>query len=203
MFRPLESVRLSDGAVEQILQAIAEGDLKVGDSIPSERELMRQLNVGRASVREALRKLETMGVVDVRPGQGSVVVNTLTEAPASQLWKSWVSDHREEIFQLPDGDPVVRAEADVAFHTALVRASGNRFLLALAGSLMYALHESRVGTYADTDRARVCLGEHIAIVDAVAARDVDEAKRATAAHLGSSKEFLDRERSDGHKLPHS
>lgn len=46
-------------------------DLKPGDKLPSERELSERLNVGRSSVREALRALELLGLIETRRGEGT------------------------------------------------------------------------------------------------------------------------------------
>ncbi len=47
--------------------------LKAGDRIPSERELCERLNVGRSSVREALRALELLGLIETRRGEGTFI----------------------------------------------------------------------------------------------------------------------------------
>jgi GntR family transcriptional repressor for pyruvate dehydrogenase complex len=73
LFQPIYPTRVSDDAVDQILDLIAEGRLKPGNRLPSERELVRQLEVSRASVREALRALGARGIIEVKPGSGSFV----------------------------------------------------------------------------------------------------------------------------------
>lgn len=50
---------------------ITENQLSYGDKIPSERELAEKLNVGRSSVREALRALELLGMIETRRGEGT------------------------------------------------------------------------------------------------------------------------------------
>lgn len=52
---------------------IAVDGLKSGDKIPSERELSERLNVGRSSVREALRALELLGLIETRRGEGTFI----------------------------------------------------------------------------------------------------------------------------------
>ncbi|HZH60017.1 MAG TPA: GntR family transcriptional regulator [Metabacillus sp.] len=54
---------------------IAEKQLSYGDKIPSERELAEKLKVGRSSVREALRALELLGMIETRRGEGTFLKN--------------------------------------------------------------------------------------------------------------------------------
>lgn len=59
--------------VKQLREMITVGGLKSGDKIPSERELTERLNVGRSSVREALRALELLGLIETRRGEGTFI----------------------------------------------------------------------------------------------------------------------------------
>jgi GntR family transcriptional repressor for pyruvate dehydrogenase complex len=67
-FQPVQPVRAYQRIVEQIEEALARGDLSPGQRLPSERELVVQFAVSRSTVREALRVLESNGVVRSRPG---------------------------------------------------------------------------------------------------------------------------------------
>lgn len=59
--------RVFQRVVDHVQNAIAAGQLKPGDRLPSERELVEKFSIGRASVREALRVLESMGLVRSQP----------------------------------------------------------------------------------------------------------------------------------------
>ena len=59
--------------VKQLREMITNDRLKSGDKIPSERELSERLNVGRSSVREALRALELLGLIETRHGEGTFI----------------------------------------------------------------------------------------------------------------------------------
>ena len=59
--------------VEKIKQLIEKEHLVPGSKLPSERELSDQLNVGRSSVREALRALELLGLIETRRGEGTFI----------------------------------------------------------------------------------------------------------------------------------
>lgn len=67
-FEQVRPVRLYERIVEQIEEALARGELKPGQRLPSERELVAQFGTSRATVREALRVLESNGLVRSRPG---------------------------------------------------------------------------------------------------------------------------------------
>lgn len=69
----------SGSAVDQVLaelrNLIAEGGLKVGDRLPTERELCERFSASRNTVREAMRMLKAFGVVEVRPKVGATIVD--------------------------------------------------------------------------------------------------------------------------------
>lgn len=70
---PIRKERISHQIALEICRMIREGHLRPGDTLPAERELARQLQVSRASLREALRGLEIGGIVETRHGGGTVV----------------------------------------------------------------------------------------------------------------------------------
>lgn len=59
--------------VKHLRSIIIEGNLKSGDKLPSERELSERLTVGRSSVREALRALELLGLIETKRGEGTFI----------------------------------------------------------------------------------------------------------------------------------
>lgn len=65
--------RLADQVADRLMQLIADGTFKAGDRLPSEPELMKQFDVGRSSIREAIGALSLTGILKVRPGQGTHV----------------------------------------------------------------------------------------------------------------------------------
>lgn len=69
--RRIAKVPLSEDIAQQIMGLIASGDIKPGQRLPGERELCKQFGVGRSSLREALRCLAIVGVLDVRVGEGT------------------------------------------------------------------------------------------------------------------------------------
>ena len=78
-FKPIKAKKIYEEIVEQIKQLMAGGELNPGDKLLPERELAERLQVSRASVREAIRALEMMGFVEIRPGDGTFVRDTNTD----------------------------------------------------------------------------------------------------------------------------
>ena len=76
MYTPIQSARLYEQIVEQIEQRIVVGELKVGDQLPSERELAEQFAVSRTAVREAIKTLREKGFVEILVGRGTFIANS-------------------------------------------------------------------------------------------------------------------------------
>ncbi|MFZ0134687.1 MAG: GntR family transcriptional regulator, partial [Desulfobacterales bacterium] len=68
MFKTARVNRISHNIVDQIRENILAGKLKPGDRLPSEKELSTEFGVSKASLREALRALESLGMLEVKQG---------------------------------------------------------------------------------------------------------------------------------------
>lgn len=75
MYTPVQSVRVSEQVAGQIEKRILDGELHSGDRLPTERELAEQFQVSRTAVREAMKMLAQKGLVDMRPGRGTIVID--------------------------------------------------------------------------------------------------------------------------------
>lgn len=96
---PIKSTRIYEAIVRQIRGMIAEGRLKSGDRLPPERELAEKFVVSRTSVREALRALESLGLVEIRAGEGTFVREVSVESLIQPL-ALVVASQREAIAEL-------------------------------------------------------------------------------------------------------
>lgn len=81
LLKEVRKKRIYQSIVDQINQLIREGGYNPGDKLPSEREMAAAFGVSRAAVREAMSVLESMGIVQVKPGSGI----TLKEKPGLGL----------------------------------------------------------------------------------------------------------------------
>jgi len=93
VIEPIRRSRLYQDIVTQIESLLDRGELRPGDQLPPERALAEQFQVSRASVREALRWLELLGVVETRAGGGTFVRRTAPEDLARPLSNLIVRGH--------------------------------------------------------------------------------------------------------------
>lgn len=78
--RPVRRRNLADNIADSIRSRIFDGTYRPGQKLPPERELARQLKVNRGSLREALKKLQHLGLIRIRQGDGTRVLNFLSTA---------------------------------------------------------------------------------------------------------------------------
>jgi DNA-binding FadR family transcriptional regulator len=114
---PLRVEQVYEQVAARIMQDIRAGLLAPGQRLPSERELARQMEVGRSSVREAIGVLQVDGIVETRPGSGSFVAvdapERLRAEPAAVLLAH-------------DASPFALLEAREAFEPAVTRMAATR-----------------------------------------------------------------------------
>lgn len=79
-YTPIQSLKVFEQVAVQIEQRILDGELHSGDRLPTERELAEQFQVSRTAVREALKILSQKGLVDMRPGRGTIVIDGAPQA---------------------------------------------------------------------------------------------------------------------------
>lgn len=86
-FQPVEPVRAYQRVAAQIEERILSGELVPGARLPAERELMRQFGVGRSTIREALRVVQSSGLLRSRPGdpQGAEVLGVSSDQLSAAL----------------------------------------------------------------------------------------------------------------------
>src|SRR3954447_19785084 len=91
-FAPARRVRALDDVFLQIRKAIVAGDVSEGERLPNERDLAERFAVGRPTVREALRSLEALGIVEIRPGRtGGAFATRPSEATLGSAASTLVS----------------------------------------------------------------------------------------------------------------
>ena len=83
----LKQTKLSDVILAQLEAMILEGSLKAGQKLPPERELAKQFDVSRPSLREAIQKLEAKGLVTRRQGGGTYVHDKILSGLSDPLFE--------------------------------------------------------------------------------------------------------------------
>jgi len=92
---PVVRTKLTASTFEQLLSYVVRGSWKAGDRIPPERELCQQLGIARTSLREALKAMELVGMLDSRVGDGTFVCPRSEFLSRPLLWAFTGTDHEE------------------------------------------------------------------------------------------------------------
>jgi GntR family transcriptional regulator, transcriptional repressor for pyruvate dehydrogenase complex len=102
LIQPIRKTRLAEEIADRIRVLILDGTLAAGKALPGERDLASRFGVSRGSVRDALRMLETIGLLETRHGQGTfpreLDVDRLVAPLASIL--TYRSDLRDELIDV-------------------------------------------------------------------------------------------------------
>lgn len=192
----------AEHAYQQLLDAIRNGELAPGHRI-REVELADWLKISRTPVRDAIRRLESEGLVQSEARIGMVVakldyqavmelyqMREVLEGTAAGLAAKHASEAEiyalREIFNLEvalTDDPAAQALKNQAFHNALYHAAHNRYLLKSLNSLRDSLTLLGVTTYQVSGRNHEALSEHERILDAIAQGDSAAAEQAARDHI--------------------
>ncbi len=102
MLHAIKKTRIHEEVVSQVHELIKEGRFKAGDQLPSERELAETFKVSRTSVREALRALETQGLVISKTGMGNFVADLPIESLVAPLARMLIEENNAlaDVFEL-------------------------------------------------------------------------------------------------------
>jgi GntR family transcriptional repressor for pyruvate dehydrogenase complex len=133
--------RLADVVANDLEARILEGSLKPGDLLPSERKLAVELGVSRPSLREAIQKLVSKGLLSTRHGGGTSVTDRM-ESTFADPWQEMLSDHPALRSDLLEFRHMLEGEA-----ATLAAQRANEADLARIGAIMERLEAS----YRDDD----------------------------------------------------
>ncbi len=89
--------RLYEDIVQQFMKKIEDGELKAGDRLPTERELVLQLGVSRTSIREALRAMELLGIIESKVSEGTFIKPSGVDRAILSLGSSEGADERRTL----------------------------------------------------------------------------------------------------------
>lgn len=157
-----ERRQVADVVAERIERLIMDGILKVGQALPSERRLCEKLGVSRSALREGLRVLRGLGIIETRRGRGSFVARLSAERDASPLLHLFNSQPRT-LYDLLDVRAILESEAA---RLAALRGTAADFILIRR---RYEAMVEKQGMDAEAsleEHARLDHGFHLAISEA-------------------------------------
>jgi len=185
-----------------------------------ERKLAQDFGISRTPVREAMAQLESEGFVRSVPRRGIYVVRK-TKAEVIEMITAWAalesmaarlvtqsatSDQiaaLRKMFTTFEGDQVRAhldeySEVNIEFHQTIIKLSGNRVLIELAGNLFTHMRMIRRKTIVEKDRVDRSIRDHIKIIEALEARATDRAEELVrdhalglADHVAEFADYLD------------
>jgi DNA-binding GntR family transcriptional regulator len=192
----------ASGAHALLLAAIEEGRLPAGTRL-REAELARDFGISRTPVREALKRLESQGLVTHEPHHGAIVahldygqtvelyhIREVLEGTAAGLAATHATATEVDILRGMverdrglTGDPVALAAANRHFHRQIHLSARNRILDRMLDNLRLSLALLAGTTLRLPDRGPAAVEEHAAIVEAIAAHDPAAAEEAARRHI--------------------
>jgi DNA-binding GntR family transcriptional regulator len=209
----------AERAYQALRRAIQEGVIEPGQRV-REQDLCDWLLVSRTPVREALRRLQSEGLLVHAPGGGLAVachdlravtelydIRERLEGTAAgfaarqadetelRMLQALVDAHRD----LGD-DPQLHASENLHFHEALYKAAHNRFLLQTLRSLHNSVALLGRTTFTAPGRIAEAIDEHQAIVTAIARRNEKEAEDLTRLHIRRAYEIRLRTMAEGPRV---
>ena len=204
-----------DDLADAIQTRIISGDFPAGARLRQE-QLAADYQLSRTPIREALRKLQAAGTVELVPNQGAVVrgltvrdvregyeVRAELEGMAASLAATWITDEHltqlreaEELFRraIEDSQPGTWARANDQFHEAVQAAAGNERLRRTIRDLHKAFPRRLTwgALQADSRLMAENVEQHGAILAAIERRDPDAAREAMRSHVLRAGELIAR-----------
>ncbi len=200
---------LRDQIHERLRSAIISGELEPGSPI-IEADLATTLGASRTPVREALRRLESEGLVEPRGMRGSVVrelradeivciyeIRELLEGLAAQRASRTLRerDYKElealvRDMQIALDDPTAFERVDTAFHDYLVEHADGPRLRRMLTDLREEIVTWRLLSLSNVERRKATIKEHQAILEAMRSRVSDDIMAATALHLRHARDSV-------------
>ena len=199
-----EYLPLRDVVFNTLRQAILRGELKPGERL-MEIQLANKLGVSRTPIREALRKLELEGLVNMVPRKGAEVADitekslrdvlevrkALEELSVQLACEKSTEEEIEELKRvaerfkdtLDDQDVTKIAEADVAFHDVIYTATDNQKLILLLNNLREQMYRYRVEYLKKEEAYPQLIAEHEELIDNISKRNKEEATRIMCEHI--------------------
>ena len=105
----IKRISITDEVVKRIQEQITSGKMKIGEKLPVEGEMQKAFGVGRSTVREAVRVLVAMGLVEMRTGLGAFVKNI--HEPSDAAIEDWMVENEERLVDLMDIRSLVESRA--------------------------------------------------------------------------------------------
>ncbi|WP_223587967.1 FadR/GntR family transcriptional regulator [Neobacillus bataviensis] len=210
-FESVNRNTLAKQVLESIVQLLISGQLKPGDKLPTEMELMEILNVSRPVLREALSSLESLGVITRKTREGTFFNNKISSHPftimlalaydnlpamvearmalelglvtmaAEKINEDQLATLKQTIDFIANNKDKDYGEADIEFHRTIALSANNPIVEGMIDSLIVT--HVKINSEIKIREPERTIQHHTAIYEALAKRDPFEAFHQMYLHL--------------------
>jgi DNA-binding GntR family transcriptional regulator len=215
LLQPEKDNTKSEHLTDYLIEAIVQGEIEPGSKI-SEPSLARQFQVSRGPLREALMRVEGLGLIERIPHVGARVINLsyeklielyavreALEGMAARLAARYITvaelenlellleKHATHLHQI-EGASYFHQHGDFDFHYCIIKASRNQELIRLlCDELYHLLRMFRYQSPRAHSQPEEALGEHLFILKAIRERDEELSEMLMRRHIASSRKLIE------------
>jgi len=206
-----KSISLVESTANKIIDYFERENLKIGSKLPNEYTLAQELEVGRSTLREAVKMLVSQNILEVRQGSGTYIVN-LTATVKDPLGFGEVDNHMkltQDLFEvrfliepqmaslaaqyITEEEIEVLEKLEKAFHSAIAEASRNVAIQQLIPIIIQSI--TLYNDFFTSEQSKInTIRAHREIVKAIKNRDAVAARDAMLLHLADNRRTLNYEK---------
>ena len=208
----IQRVSITDSVVKKLRESIQTGEYKPGEKLPTEVQLCESFGVSRTCVREALRVLQALRLVEILPGRGAFVAQKLPTEEES----TWYAETDAQFYdfievrmaieplatrlaieratdeQIEGLDEILRSFVEASDNKDLTKMiAGNKLLMNINKELSRGNKKYRSESFLDNTVYRNAIGPHTKIMECFHKRDPEAGAREMFNHLSITKNDMD------------
>ncbi|REB08752.1 FadR family transcriptional regulator [Sporosarcina sp. BI001-red] len=210
----IEYTRLYEQVITIFKKKIEMGEYALNDKLPSERVLIKELGISRGTLRDALRILESQGIIETIPGGGRILRRQIENISSTE--KNFLSAYKKsKVFELIEAREIVelgiidiickndtvpqlialkenlilmsQKKIEYDFHLSLAKITGNTALITFMEFNIDLIDEVREHSFSKKNQSTEVHEEHLEILDDLIKKNCTHAKKSMQLHFENIK----------------